>query len=163
MAKANGGEVPAALILSCLLILPSASAFYLPGVAPRDFQKVIPFDLWSSCRSGLGLRSLGGCSRDLSLLCFLYSYSWIWASLLRSAWNWPREWNFIAWWRCGWVIWSLEFSQIKSLIMVITGSRCLLLFDILRLPRGFIQQRRLGTTCYIPSVPVLLLNVALEG
>ncbi|KAJ8470951.1 hypothetical protein OPV22_025294 [Ensete ventricosum] len=28
-----------ALILSCLLILPSASAFYLPGVAPRDFQK----------------------------------------------------------------------------------------------------------------------------
>ncbi|URE21445.1 transmembrane 9 superfamily member [Musa troglodytarum] len=39
MAKANGGGVVSALILSCLLLLTSASAFYLPGVAPRDFQK----------------------------------------------------------------------------------------------------------------------------
>ncbi|CAL9053798.1 unnamed protein product [Musa banksii] len=40
MAKANR-EVVAALLLSCLLylVLPSARAFYLPGVAPRDFQK----------------------------------------------------------------------------------------------------------------------------
>ncbi|RRT57379.1 hypothetical protein B296_00040490 [Ensete ventricosum] len=43
-AKANGGEVAMALILSCLLILPSASAFYLPGVAPRDFQKYALFN-----------------------------------------------------------------------------------------------------------------------
>ncbi|WOL09070.1 transmembrane 9 superfamily member 7-like [Canna indica] len=38
MAKASG-EVAAALLLALLLVFPSARAFYLPGVAPRDFQK----------------------------------------------------------------------------------------------------------------------------
>ncbi|CAL9102057.1 unnamed protein product [Musa textilis] len=39
---ANHGEIaplPLLLLLSSLLVLPQADAFYLPGVAPRDFQK----------------------------------------------------------------------------------------------------------------------------
>ncbi|RWW09444.1 hypothetical protein BHE74_00032252 [Ensete ventricosum] len=38
MAEASVG-LYAVLLLSCLLLLPSARGFYLPGVAPRDFHK----------------------------------------------------------------------------------------------------------------------------
>ncbi|RWW09182.1 hypothetical protein GW17_00027340 [Ensete ventricosum] len=41
---ANHGEIAPLLLLlllSLILVLPQADAFYLPGVAPRDFQKVI--------------------------------------------------------------------------------------------------------------------------
>lgn len=37
MGDLNG--VAAVFLLSCLLLFPSSDAFYLPGVAPRDFQK----------------------------------------------------------------------------------------------------------------------------
>uniref|UniRef100_A0A804KR02 Transmembrane 9 superfamily member n=1 Tax=Musa acuminata subsp. malaccensis TaxID=214687 RepID=A0A804KR02_MUSAM len=36
---ANAGTIAAILLLSCLLVYPPSHAFYLPGVAPRDFHK----------------------------------------------------------------------------------------------------------------------------